>query len=543
MGGERERRQPGLRAPGACPIAHLDLPVRRDRGHFLRHGPAFTVPGVRTRTSGAAPSGERIPARRRGSGERYEPGRRRRRGDRTTQGLGGGLARLPPALSGHGILALQRLAGNAAVAQALRPHQDQRPTADVARSPARPGAGGDQLIAQPPPPAVQRFPIPTKQQIQASAGYTGGKHRKGTWAALGQALDEHASHRDRDHVALVDQCARKADATFDDTKKQKKVGAETVAAVREQLARLLVDCAIQMHLFDVEDAENAVDLPPREGTSRVDKKIAAIRSLLPRTEDVGGTLQSRLHLLEQSNRRQVSDELITALKGWGYRKGRPENFWYPQGAEFDYPLPHVAWKAHLAAKGPRQALDVVGNAIPVLKQFKVQHKVDTNPEMFGGTEKLVTIYPPRAQQAWAALIARLESVVGGQLKLPPGELAVGGAGRVGMRHGQITALTSQVLQQEANTSCTPSRRKVDGYSLVVLTPLGTTPAPPVYATQPASALIIRDGVLYFYYPTRVKKQIETAIFLNGEIRPDPREAPNPYNQPLPEGVEEPGVRW
>lgn len=86
----------------------------------------------------------------------------------------------------------------------------------------------------------------------------------------------------------------------------------------------------------------------------------------------------------------MSNQLVELLKSRQYSKGS-SNFWYPIDPEFIYELPHVAWKAHLAAASLRQAVDVVGNSIPILEALGVQHKVDTDPGVFRGTEKLVTI--------------------------------------------------------------------------------------------------------------------------------------------------------
>ncbi|MGH9129635.1 MAG: hypothetical protein ACRDY2_11905 [Acidimicrobiales bacterium] len=380
---------------------------------------------------------------------------------------------------------------------------------------------------------MQRFPIPTSEQIQNATGYAGGKHRKGSWDKLQIALNAFTKTPDRDTVMDVRSSALTCRATFQEKKKQKRVGALQAANITNQLDLLLADCDIQLLLFEIKDLK-ALGEP--EVISGVEMRLARIRGLAINTVDGSGELKRSIARLDDENRGRVSTQLIELLRQHGYS---PQgSFWYPTSGDFDYPLPHVAWKAHLAATGLRQALDVVGNSIPIFKSLGVQHKVDTNPEMFKGTQKLVTIYPPRDSGHWRVLIAKLESAVGGQLKVPPGELPVGRAQRVGMRHGQVTGLTTTVLEANANTRCSPGATTTGGYKLATLTPLGPGSAPPIQTTQPRSDLIFGTGsqksVLFFHYPSTGK--IHTGILLNGTIRPDPREAPNPYDEPLPEGV-------
>lgn len=452
------------------------------------------------------------------------------------------------------LLTLQRSAGNAAVVRALAAlSREPSPLGDALRRGASPALGsgirssvicslipsaGNSFVANSWEPAVQRFPIATKDQLSTEADYTGGRHRKGTWAAVSSLLDAYATTPDPGLVEKILKAATAARGTFEDTKKVKRVGVDKATRqIIPALEHLLVDCHIQLLLFQIE-AEAKLVSRPLDSASSLERLIKQVRSLLPKTVDnSGGQLDATLQQHEAGISHVVSGELIKTL---GMLKYQPEhgrdNFWYPTDGDFSYALPHVSWKAHLTAGRVSQAVDVVRGAAPVLKRWGAQHKVDTNEEMFTTTRKLVTIYPPRQEGDWPGLISDLESAVGGQLQLPPGELPVGGVGRVGMRHGQITGLTSAILERETNTRFGPSNEKVDGYTVAELDPRGGAR---VWRTRFPSKLVISpQGVLHFYCPGigARKAILQTAIFLDGCIRPDPREEANPYGTPLPRGV-------
>lgn len=440
----------------------------------------------------------------------------RRHGDRTWA--------QPPAQqatsSARRLVALQRAAGNAAVARLL-------------------GAGGEEplaaaggLVANSSDPVIQRFPIPTRQQLGTATDYTGGKHREGTWASVGKLLDNYAKIPNRGIVEDLRVAALEARKTFDNEKKKEKVGVERATGkIIPELDRLVADCQIQLLLFQIE--EQAKLAHSLESVSRTEGRIKQIRRLIPTTVDnSGGQLAATLQQHESAISQVVSEELVRTLKALNYKPepGR-DNFWYPADGDFSYALPHVSWKAHLMAGGISQAIDVVRCAAPVLKQWGVQHKVDTNEQMFTTTGKLVTIYPPKQESDWPGLIEGLELAVGGQLQLPPGELPVGRAGRVGMRHGQITGLTSELLEEMAGSGFTWGGDKVNGHKVARLDPPG---AKVVRTRFPSKLVMSPGGVLCFYYPAT--QTIHPAIFLDGGIRPDPRAEANPYDAPLPLGV-------
>ena len=391
-------------------------------------------------------------------------------------------------------------------------------------------AAGNRAVSALLAPSVQRFPIPTRGELEKDAGYTGGKRRKGTWHALGVALAAQATTPSP--PATVEEVRRRAEAaleTFATEKKRKKVGQERAQTICFELRRTIADCDVQLLLDELDRLEHLDQTA--ETARQIEVAARKARTALSKTVDQSDRVQDRL---DRSERGAVSRGLVGLLTELGYR--RDGQFWYPTPRP-GYPLPHVAWKAHVACAKLRDAHDVVHNATAVLRKFGVQHKVDPTPETFAGNEKLVTIYPPPPTVSWRNLIVALEQQVGGALKAPPGEIPVGTSQRIGMRHGQITGLSPDVLQAAAGTTFTAGL-KVGGYDTPVLTPLEGATTPTVLTTVPPSYLVIGLGVLYFRYPDSGK--VFPAIYLDGVIRPDPRAEANPFGVALPEGVK---GRW
>lgn len=215
------------------------------------------------------------------------------------------------------------------------------------------------------------------------------------------------------------------------------------------------------------------------------------------------------------------------------------SFLVADGPEFNYPLPHVEWKAHLGAQ-LGTAFTVLYAALPVLKGLGVQHKVDTNPAVFEGTNKFLTIYPPRDPGQWPDLIKRLDAVPGTVQVV--GELPVGPTGAVGMRHGQISALSEQVLA-EHQLSLKPEGTKIRGHDCWTIvddktkTPLKLVPTS--WAAGRQTFLTLHEGTVFVgKLTTPATINVAPAILHEGVVKPDPRSEPNPFNVALPKGVTE-----
>ncbi|MDN5798054.1 MAG: hypothetical protein L0H79_20235 [Intrasporangium sp.] len=389
--------------------------------------------------------------------------------------------------------------------------------------------------------AVQRYPVPSAEQLVKDTGYKGGKFNKGSWAALLVQLGGYKQNGDNNTLTAIRQASRKARETFSADKKKKKVGNATAATIVTALTRLEVDCQIDVLRHQVTQVtQQLVQLTDPLAVSGLHSKVDQIQQLITQSTDdgtLGGWLGGIRGQIDGVFRKQWPASLAGLLNQHShYHPDR--TFLVADGPEFTYPLPHVAWKAHLGASR-QTAFQVLAAALPVLKALGVQHKVDTDPDVFTKTNKFVTIYPPRDEALWPKLIAVLD-VVPGTVQVA-GELPVGRSGAVGMRHGQITGLDQAVLAQY-KLSLVLEGKKVAGYSCCSIIddrskkPLTLVPAP--WDASLPTFLTLHSRVVHVVQHVKAsgKDKVAPAILHEGVIRPDPRQEPNPFKVDLPEGV-------
>lgn len=409
---------------------------------------------------------------------------------------------------------LQRTAGNQAVVRML---QDDLPRV-----------------------SVQCYPIPDVPTLEKAAGYSGGKTRKRTWEVLTKTLKSYKPTSTTTDIGSIEGIRSACDAahqSFTNAKKRKKVGEDKAARVQTELKRLQADCDIQIARLRLEHSLAGHTLG-WYGMIHLLDKLGPIELLAQATTDATGELGTWLAVTRQriatERDHQWTAEVASFLSGAGYTRDR--TFYAAHGKAYDYPLPHVDWKAHLGSR-MEDSFALLKAVLPELERLGVQHKVDTNPAVFAGTNKFVTIYPPRVESQWPELIKALEDGPGLESIQPvPGELPVGKRGAIGMRHGQITALTVSLLEHQGFVVELTGRKDLDGYFPVAVKAAKAEAPPPGIETTPFpnSQLKMKDKMLWFVHAVTFKAV--PAVLYDGAIRPDPRLDPNPYRVALPSGV-------
>ncbi len=221
------------------------------------------------------------------------------------------------------------------------------------------------------------------------------------------------------------------------------------------------------------------------------------------------------------------DTIIDYLGKHGYRNAGQ----YHTKNYGDY-NPHVGWKAHIGAT-LESSFTILDKVLPIVDKYKFSHKVDSKPEVFNKTNKFITIYPPENEELWAPLIEEIEAVLGHDAILVPGELAVGQYGHVGMRHGQLTALTIGKLDAQ-EIEFHKVRTEENGNVIYQLdNPAQYDPRikDGIMTTETAdltSAMYVRDAAQ--------KGKFCPAMIYKGKVYPDPRATPNPFGFALPKGI-------
>jgi hypothetical protein len=403
---------------------------------------------------------------------------------------------------------------------------------------------------------VQRYPVPTAGGLKADAGYKGGKISR-RWKALRGVLDAYHERPTLDGLKKVMSAAQAARDTFDDEKKQKRVGgADRAKAIQAALDRLVADCHIQAMRLDMEH-HMASSQPFDWMIDEVADAAGRTRTRLRETTDATGELAHFLNGAEawvDKGRRALQAQgldqhkfvIQNYLRSNNYEASSNAGFWHPRDPALAYRLSHVGWKAHLGATFTtwRQVLD---RALPVLMRHGVNHKVDTDPKVFEGTNKFVTIYPPSPKRggdrAWAPLIKDLEDAVGGNVVVV-GEIPVGQTGVVGMRYGQLTPLTEAMLADmglKLEGSGMPySHRHPEFVTLypkrVAAAREGVTPPPIDNSVLPGSELCLTKKKVLFFSVRADERKYGAAILYQGSIRPDLRAEANPFDAPYPPGV-------
>jgi len=216
------------------------------------------------------------------------------------------------------------------------------------------------------------------------------------------------------------------------------------------------------------------------------------------------------------------EELLDGMDG--YREDRNYMVW---GNTDD--LPHVGWKAHIGAN-IEQSAAMAGKIAPILCAHNFAHKFDILTDE-GYSPKFITIYPPEDENDWAGLITELANNLGDfeNVKID-GNMRVGKKGRVRMRYGQITRLTTEMA-----TGLITEDGKIGEY--------------PHYsgdAIESGGLPLLSSGTILFFSKTQEAPQeideeyIYMAIRINDKIVPDKREKANPNKMPLPPGV---GKYW
>jgi hypothetical protein len=219
--------------------------------------------------------------------------------------------------------------------------------------------------------------------------------------------------------------------------------------------------------------------------------------------------------LEERHQSEITHLLRTA----GYSEIQPPYMMKSYKTE----LPHVGWKAHIGAT-QETAVSVLKKVIPVFNELMVPNKVDWTLAVFGKTNKFITIYPPKDEGIWQSLIQALEGEVGHQMVHVEGELPVGKMGRVGMRHGQLSALTRGILDKNDIK-----------YEDLSLKSIQLTDKNQYDITIKNGVMMIENGGAFFGEHTEFKQRFPGMVY-NGKVCLDPRQQPNPYNEPLPKGV-------
>lgn len=187
----------------------------------------------------------------------------------------------------------------------------------------------------------------------------------------------------------------------------------------------------------------------------------------------------------------------------------------------------VDWKAHIGAV-KKDKETVIDRVSPILIGYKMSHKFDVND--VDNLDKLVTIYPPRDQNDWAIILKTLDSVLSGVATIhEKTSKPVLSSGKIGMRHGQITALTKEKMQEAGielveknayNGFITYSIKNQDKVS-------GNWHGKDI-------TWVARMGAFFFLIPG---ERPQAAVIWNGLLQSDPRNEWNPFGIELPQGVE------
>lgn len=419
-------------------------------------------------------------------------------------------------------------------------------------------------------------------QLQTSTGYTGGTKWSRKWKALKKALDAYQAKGTLQSIKMVQSAAAAADTTFDAAKKRTKVGEPVAVNVQRGLRALLTDCEIEILRRQYDTVSQSGDVGASTRAEQRDR-LQRIRVLMLQTTDTSHALaqflageepaveaetpvrekveearhdagessegvrpsRARMQVEYRAREREAKEHykstLVELLKSNHYTKIQDE-YWEAPSQDDEHVTPHVAWKAHLGCT-PGDALELAERTVAILLELGVDHKIDTNPEVFFTTNKFVTIYPPGPKAApWSKIIAALEDAVGHLAVPAPGELPVGAWGVVGMRHGQNTPLTVEALEALGVKVVLgpPAPEPYQELPQVILE-AGDGPAPKVDdRANPGSVLVARgQGKTLMLWFAGGKDRPCPAILHDGAIKPDPRKDPNPHNEPLPADV----VQW
>lgn len=236
------------------------------------------------------------------------------------------------------------------------------------------------------------------------------------------------------------------------------------------------------------------------------------------------TLQAKLgytKVAQLKNDEGLIDELIDQ----GY-KG-PMNGQYMSYTGANASAKDVDWKAHIGTTNDDKR-KVFAAVSPILKEFDMSHKFDVN--IAKELHKFVTIYPPKNESDWAAVISMLEQSLAGIATIIEPSTEPVGAGLVSMRHGQINALTHDTIAKAGIEITSGKKEIVDGGSIAYF----NINRKDVWEGQKGELCYV-DFMRAFFF--KADKGFQAAIIWEGKLRADPRKEWNPFEIQLPEGVE------
>ncbi|MDU0201140.1 hypothetical protein ACYEXS_06945 [Paenibacillus sp. MAH-36] len=377
-----------------------------------------------------------------------------------------------------------------------------------------------QLSAAPTENVVQRAPgLPTKQDLDSDGLTAGTKFGFGktSWGNLGDALVVYEKLGNTDYAAQKEQLKkieliigdwRASYSLRESNKKLKKKDPAKLLKVNEILE------SIEQRRAVIQEAEAPSD--GRDGRRRAEAFSK---------REVMAPLTRQQEIVEEKKEIKASETMDDYLEKSGYEQDRNYMSW-GNGT-----IAHVSWKAHVGSGDASQRLAIAQMVSPLLKSWKAYHKFDIT-QTSKPIDKFLTVYPPKDEEEWEIIVNMLESALGGFATVDvTGDMPVGETGKVNMRHGQNTPLTSSMTE---GIDVIPDG-KVGEFTKLV--------GP---AVQSGGLPLWEFGGKLFFSkvetmepPSRDKLNPNTiymAILVDGRIVPDKREEPNPANVPLPKGV-------
>ncbi|VFQ45341.1 hypothetical protein [Desulfoluna butyratoxydans] len=225
--------------------------------------------------------------------------------------------------------------------------------------------------------------------------------------------------------------------------------------------------------------------------------------------------------------RELDQDLQLKLQHDGY-KG-PMNGQYMSWTGENKNDKDVDWKAHIGA-AKKDKKTVIEKVSPILIGYKMSHKFDINDTDI--LDKLVTIYPPSNENDWAIILKALDDALSGVATIhEKTSKPVLSSGKIGMRHGQINALTYEHIKQ-AGIVLKETKREVVNQGEIVYYDVETKEK--LWESQEGDlAWVSFMGAFFFLNIGRP----QAAVLWDGLLRSDPRSEWNPFGIKLPERVE------
>lgn len=227
--------------------------------------------------------------------------------------------------------------------------------------------------------------------------------------------------------------------------------------------------------------------------------------------------------------RELDTELEKILLTDGYKE--PTNGQYMNWEGGNKSKNDVDWKAHIGVK-KEDKVRVIAIVSPILKSWKLNHKFDIND--VDVLDKFVTIYPPGDENQWAPVLTQLQDALSGISTIHEKSTEpVMSSGKIGMRHGQINALTHKDIEN-AGIKLTETKIENDKRGKIIYYTVENKEK--VWSGQKGTLAWVSFMGAFFFLEMGTGRP-QTAVIWEGLLRSDPRSVWNPFAIPLPAGVE------